>query len=335
MGRTATWVGAFVMLGAVVTGGLASVFGGGQPRGNAYSAVFVDGSGLTPGSDVRAAGVTIGSVSAVEVQPDNKALVRFEVGNDVGLEQTTQATIKYKNLLGDRYLALSPGGGAGPVLAPGGTIPAAQTHPALSLNELFNGFAPLFQGLQPTEINQLSGSIVAILQGEGGSVDELLGQVGSLTGRLADRDKVIGDLLVNLNGVLATVDSHSDQLNGTVVHLRELVAGLSGDRERIGNSIDGINDLSSSVGELLHEARPDLKTAIEQLDRASKVLNDDSPEINSALQNLPAYYQVLGRIGGHAAAINFYLCGVQARLTVAGQTVLSPMIQSEVARCKF
>ena len=39
---------------------------------------------------------------------------------------------------------------------------------------LFNGFQPLFEALSPDDVNQLSGEIIQVLQGEGGTVDSLL-----------------------------------------------------------------------------------------------------------------------------------------------------------------
>jgi phospholipid/cholesterol/gamma-HCH transport system substrate-binding protein len=335
MNRLISAVGAFIAAGVILSVALIGTFSGGQPQGPTYYALFRDASGLKSGSDVRVAGVTVGRVAGVDVLRDNTARIQFSAQTDFTIERTSEATIKYKNVIGDRYLAITEGRGPAPALRPGEAIPASQTHPALSLDDLFNGFSPLFQGLQPAEVNQLSTSIISIFQGEGGSIDGLLGQIGSLTGTLADRDKVIGDLITNLDAVLATVDSHSSQLSSTVSKLSTLVTGLSADRGRIGHSISGINDATSSISGLLHDGRPDIRDAIHELGRFSDSVDRDSPQLDSILQKLPGYYQVLGRIGGHSAAVQFYLCGLQARVSIAGQTVTSPMIQSEVPRCQF
>ena len=86
------------------------------------------------------------------------------------------AAIKYRNLVGQRYVALDQGAGdLDPMLPPGGTIPLDRTTPALDLTALFNGFKPLFQALSPDDVNQLSGEIIQVLQGEGGTVDEPAG----------------------------------------------------------------------------------------------------------------------------------------------------------------
>ena len=85
--------------------------------------------------------------------------------------------------MGQRYVELAQG--VGPVdgtLRPGATIPLERTTPALNLTQLFNGFQPLFQALSPKDVNQLSGEIIQVLQGEGTTVESLIRH-----GRLADQ----------------------------------------------------------------------------------------------------------------------------------------------------
>jgi phospholipid/cholesterol/gamma-HCH transport system substrate-binding protein len=309
----------------------------GTPSGqNTFIAEFSDASQLKPGTDVRAAGVAVGKVASVSLNPDHTVRVQFNTSSKVVLTEGTQVTIKYKNLIGDRYLSLAEGPGAVRALAPGATIPLSNTHPALDLDELYNGFAPLFEGLQPDQVNQLSSSVIAVFQGEGGSVQGLLGSIGSLTGSLADRDAAIGALIDNLNIVLGTLRTDGQQLGSLVDNLQTLVSGLAADRFRIGRSLDGIDNLTGSVSDLLRDTRPDLAGTVAQVNRLSTVVNADGPAVENDLSRFPGYYQVLGRLGAYSGAFQFYICGVQLRLTSpSGQVVESPMISSEVKRCQF
>jgi len=168
-------------------------------------------------------------------------------------------------------------------------------------------------------------------------VGTLLTQIGSLTGTLADRDQVIGHLIDNLNGALATVDAHSGQLDDLVVQLTDLVGGLNRDRDRISHSLTRINDLTDSVADLLHDARPDLKGTVHEVDRLSTVLNADSKLIDDRLRNYPGYYTVLGRLGRNASGFQFYICGVQLWIQAGdgGPSVRSPMILGGDKRCQF
>ena len=127
------------------------------------------------------------------------AEVRFTVDAARTLPASVTATIKYRNLVGQRYIALAQGTGpVGRTLAAGQTVPLAHTTPALDLTALFNGFKPLFQALAPEDVNQLANEVVQVLQGEDTTVDSLLAHTASLTTTLAAKDEVIGQVIDNL-----------------------------------------------------------------------------------------------------------------------------------------
>ena len=155
---------------------------------SSYGAIFVDAVNLNPGDEVRLAGVRVGSVSAVQLYGGTKAKVTFGVDRAVPLSTTTQAVIRYRNLIGQRYLAIVDGPTSGAPLKPGAVIPEDRTQPALNLNTLFNGFRPLLAGLEPGDVNQLSYELIQVFQGEGGTLEGLLAHTASVTSTLADRD---------------------------------------------------------------------------------------------------------------------------------------------------
>ena len=179
-----------------------------------YRAVFSDVTGLVVGSDVDISGVRVGQVTGLSVVNRNEAEVNFTIESGRKLPASVTATIYYLNLVGQRYIQLSQGQAPnGPALQPGSTIPETQTTPALNLTELFNGFQPLFQALSPGDVNQLSGEIVQVLQGQGGNVQSLVANIGSLTTSVAAKDKVIDSVIGNLDTVLNTVNSRGGALS--------------------------------------------------------------------------------------------------------------------------
>ena len=127
--------------------------------------------------------------------------------------KSSTATIRYRNLVGQRYISLTQGVGDLDQMPVDSTIPISRTQPALDLTVLFNGFKPLFAALSPADINKLSAEVIAVFQGEGGNFNALLQNTASLTNTLADRDKVIGETIDNLNVVLNTLAGRDKQLN--------------------------------------------------------------------------------------------------------------------------
>ncbi len=305
-----------------------------QPA-HTYHALFTDVSGLAAGDDVRAAGVEVGRVDSLTLQGDNEVLVSFTASDAVPVTRGTTLMVRYKDIIGGRYLEINPPAGPSAPLPPGGVIPPSRTQPALSLDALFNGFQPLFQGLQPAQINQLSAELITVLQGQGGTIDTLLATVGSLTSTLANRDQVIGQVISNLDKVLGTVSQHDSQLSELVVRLQHLISGLAADRGTVGGSLGRIANLSGTLAGLLTAARPDISGTVYQVDRLATVLNANSRQINSNLQSLPGTYQLLNREGLYGSFFNFYLCGFQLKFTgPTGAPVTTQFFNSEVARCR-
>src|SRR5690606_28468963 len=96
--------------------------------------------------------------------------------------------------------------------------------------------------------------IVQVLQGEAGTVESLLSRTASLTSTLADKEKVIDDLIENLNAVLKTVGDRDEKLSHLVAELQRFVSGLSADRKAIGDSLSAIVALEQETADLLKDS---------------------------------------------------------------------------------
>uniref|UniRef100_A0AAU2UYG8 MCE family protein n=1 Tax=Streptomyces sp. NBC_00003 TaxID=2903608 RepID=A0AAU2UYG8_9ACTN len=300
----------FILVTALATTVLAlSIANTGMGDTRTYKARFTDTTGLIEGDSVRIAGVKVGQVDGVEVVDRRLAQVTFSVRRSRTLPGTATASIKYLNMVGQRYIELGRGTGAvGATLAPGATIPVERTTPALDLTQLFNGFQPLFEGLSPKDVNQLAGSIVRVLQGEGGTVDSLLKHIGSLTTTVAAKDKVIGEVVTNLNAVLTTVNDREAGFNDLVVTLRQLVSGFAGDRKPLGEAIAAMGDLTTVTAALFEDGRAPLKDDIKQLGRLSSHLAESAPQIEDFLRKTPDKMRAITRIASYGSWLNLYLC---------------------------
>ncbi len=112
--------GAFLVFAVANTG---KSFGGG---GYTLHALFEHVDGLALGADVRIAGVKIGTVDAIRLDPKTyEADVRFSVQRGIALTTDSSATVATDGLLGGKYLALATGGDPTD-LKPGGEITITQ-----------------------------------------------------------------------------------------------------------------------------------------------------------------------------------------------------------------
>lgn len=298
-----------------------------------YKAVFSDVTGLLKGDSVRVAGVRVGEVQDIRVYHRTKALVTFTVSDERPLPRSSQVTVRWRNLIGQRYLAVTQGVGSDQLLDEGATIPESHTAPALDLDVLLGGFKPLFQALDPQQVNKLATEIVRTLQGEAGSVNSLLSHTASLTNHLADRDAVIGRLIDNLNAVLGNLDRHDRQLNDLLIQLQRFVSGLSADRKAIGRSLSGIDALTHSTGGLIKDARPHVHEDVKQLGKVAGTLDENKGTIDKTLKRLPKRANKLARTGSYGSWFNFFMCDFDGKVVLPTGKTMTPTFHSDSARC--
>ncbi|MGH3475188.1 MAG: MCE family protein [Aeromicrobium sp.] len=302
--RFVAFVVAAALVLLVLANTMANQVSGGTQR---YLADFTNASGLRPGDDVRAAGVKVGRVQKIELH-QGSARVEFDLTRKQPIFTDTRLSVRYQNLLGQRYLAMLPGPSGTDQLRAGSVVPLDRTDPGFDITTLLNGFEPLFATLEPEQVNQLSASIVAVLQGQGGTVESLLQETASLTNHLADRDEVLGKVLDNLTPVLQNLAARGDDLEQTVKDLRALMTALAKERKSIGGSIDGVSELSEAMSDLVAEARPPLKRDVKAFREFGRISVREMDRINALFANLPIASAAFARPMSHGSWLNMYIC---------------------------
>jgi phospholipid/cholesterol/gamma-HCH transport system substrate-binding protein len=134
-------VGIFVILGFAAVVWFAIQAGAGMAIGHSsypVNARFTNVGGLKSGSQVLIAGVLVGHVKKIDLNPQYAAIVHLDIENGVHLPSDTIASIKTSGIIGDKYIALAPGAESAN-LPPGGTI--TDTESALDLESLISRFA--------------------------------------------------------------------------------------------------------------------------------------------------------------------------------------------------
>ncbi|OZC49273.1 mammalian cell entry protein [Rhodococcus sp. 06-621-2] len=325
----------FVVVMTAVLACLVVVFG--QVRfesTTSFRAVFTSASGLRSGDFVRVAGVEVGKVSEVAIVDNHHAEVGIDVGPGYVVTSSTTATVRYQNLVGDRYLELADGAGEAEPLGDNSTIPLERTSPALDLDQLIGSFEPLFESVDPSKVNDLTAELVAALQGQGGSIASLLAHTATLTTTLADRDEVIGRVITNLDTTLTTLTDQKDVVSTALDRAQNLATGLAADSAAWGTALTEIDSSATTVADLLTVARPPLQSTLDELDRTAVQLDSQKDSIGSIVSRLPDTYAALSRLGAYGNFFNYYLCGIKLKIdTPDGGGLTTPLIGQETGRC--
>ncbi|MBO0879580.1 MAG: MCE family protein [Mycobacterium sp.] len=320
-------VGIFTATMLLVAAGLVVIFGEFRfgPE-YTYHANFSDATRLKSGQKVRIAGVPVGSVKGVKLNPDNSVDVTFGLDKRYTLYSSTRAVIRYDNLVGDRFLEITSGPGELRKLPPDATIDQQHTQPALDLDALLGGLRPVLKGLDADRINTISSYVIELLQGQGGALSNLLANTSAFGSALGARDQVIGDAINNLSTVLNTVDQKSAQFSDSIDQLQQLITGLAQGRDAIAGAVPPLASTSADLTQLLKGARRPLQGVIENTRPIATEIDDRKAEVDNDIEQLGEDYLRLSALGAYGAFFNIYFCSVTIKINgPAGSDILIPM----------
>jgi phospholipid/cholesterol/gamma-HCH transport system substrate-binding protein len=210
------------------------------PQGYQVRAMFKETGLLVTGADVRISGVNVGRVSAIAHRGVD-SLVTMTISQQYApIPLDTHAIMRQKTLLGEAYVALSAGNRTGPKLSDGGTIPQSQIGQTQQLDQVLNSFGkPTQQDLQAflsgsatalagrgEDINNAFGNldpatadleaIVGVLDGEQGSVGQLLRSGATVFQTLGQRSADLQSLITAGDSVMSATAARNASLKATV-----------------------------------------------------------------------------------------------------------------------
>ncbi|MFE6922541.1 MCE family protein [Nocardia sp. NPDC057663] len=280
-----------------------------------YTAIFTDVLGLRPGDDVRMAGVRVGKVEKIELDGKNDAKVSFIVQSDQTVFDDTKALVRYQNLIGQRYVALTPGKAPSPkALESGSVIPIERTEPSFDISALLNGFQPLFQALEPAEVNAMSETLIQALQGDGVSLSSFIVQAAQLASDFQRRDAILSDVITNLSGVMAGLAKRGDELETLVTQTRALIGGLYEQGQSLQASTVVLADATTSLVGMVGKIQPKLAAAQNSSTAALNLLLANGAKLDQVAIDMPSMLADLGRMTSEGTHANAYLCGLDVSL---------------------
>ncbi|GAB2644714.1 MCE family protein [Prescottella soli] len=287
-----------------------------------YTVEFTDVEGLDPGNPVTMSGVRIGRVDAIDFADagggTSKAVVQIEVSSDHTLDRDVTAAIRYGDMLGARYLALEPPAGAaaapaavgenGNALPPGSVIPLDRTTPPVDLTALMNGFAPLFDALEPGRVNTLTRAFVETFDGRGAAVSTLVDRIGTLTADLADRRGVFEQLVANMTTLLGSVNQRRPQLEELIGGLRDLTSSVVDSNDALATVVDSGDRAIASLAASFTRSQGAFGNSVTDLKAVTDQWIADTGAFDRFVAGMPQFADGINRISSYGGFVNLYLC---------------------------
>lgn len=267
-----------------------------------YTARFDDDVvGLLDNDQVKIAGVTVGKVTALEVDDGGGALVTFTVDNAVLLPEDSTVQIRWRDVLGLRFLYVHPG--TSEVLATGSDddvdFPADQTMAPPSVGQFLTRITPFIKALDPKLQNEVLRALQQSVVGREAEIREIVSDGADLTEALASRDDALGRLLDNASTILDEYAQRDEDIRALVDSLVNITETLARRNAALDDGVTALADLQAEFGTLLEANEDDLRAALDALETTTTTLSDNSETLDTLLAlspNLIAYHRV-SRLG--------------------------------------
>lgn len=274
MSRLLVRLVAFTLVCIGFTAWLAFTIGNLHPLQRTYplSATFDDVTGLLRDDNVKVAGVVVGKVTGVRVER-GRAVVDFVVRREVKLPSDTEAAVRWRNLLGQRYVYLYPGR-ASTILEPGDHIPVDRTKPVVDIGELFNRLGPIVNAVDPKQVNAFLDALTGALQGNEAGLSASIHDLAQVASTLGQRDQAIGRLVEQLATLTDALASRDGQIRTILDNLTTVASTFNANTDVLDRASVDLSDLSGNLARLLAQNRPGIDRIIANLGSLAGVIDN-------------------------------------------------------------
>ena len=279
---------AFTAVSAVFTVGLGVKIGNLRLFTDDYrlEAEFSDATGIFRGDAVKLAGVEVGRVMGAEIE-EGKAIVSFVVDQSVRLPLDSTVAMRWRNVLGQRFLYLHPGRDDR-VYRDGDRIPLSRTQNAGDIGEFLNNLAPILQAIDPEKANAFLDAVNTALAGNEAAVQQLLANGNNLDTDLAAQDEDIQTLIESSDIVVSTYAGQDRTIRELLAEFDSLSASLESMTDDVNALLENFPELQLQLDRLLKENRANIDADLRLLDTVSGTLAANRGRLEDTLCTLPA-----------------------------------------------
>jgi phospholipid/cholesterol/gamma-HCH transport system substrate-binding protein len=205
-------------------------FGGTVPfsaRGYRIEVAFPQASELATGADVRIAGVNVGKVVALQLDPrENRTLATLEIQRQYApVPRDIRAMLRIKTLLGETYVDLSTGNRSSGMLGDGGRLPDGEVKPNVNLDQILATFDPATRRAFQTWMQAQAGGVLGRgqdINAAFGNFPEFVDTAERLTATLERQSAGVRGVVANGGTFFNAISRRRGELSGLILAANDL-----------------------------------------------------------------------------------------------------------------
>jgi phospholipid/cholesterol/gamma-HCH transport system substrate-binding protein len=275
-----------VVLALVIAAGVYFVWP--ARSGNKIVGHFTSAVGLYPGDQVRIVGVPVGKIESIEPQAAD-VKITMSVNPDVNVPRDARAVIMAPNLVAARFIQLTPAYTGGPIMPDGASIDLSHTAVPVEWDEVKAALTDLARQLSPAA-GQIQGPLGTLINqaadtfnGNGESFHAALRELSQAAGRLGDSRTDIFGTVKNLRVLVDALSSSNEQIVQFSGHVASVSQVLANSSTHLDQTLATLNHALADVKGFLHQNNSTLIGTVDKLNDLTKVLSDQSEDIEQVL----------------------------------------------------
>ena len=180
--------------------------------------------------------------------------------------------------------------------------------------------------LRPDEVDNITSAVIRALQGDDGSITELIAETSTLAQSFAGPDQILGQVIDNLSRVVADLGRQSANLSLVIQQTRKIFDGLAAQRDTLFQQIDSISAVLSRAAAVVEGAQPAMTQFTTREPGFSQHFVDNKYKFEYLGYNLPLLLKGLSRITDNGAYLNAYICDLNGSVIPGLNPTLSLLL---------
>lgn len=272
--------------------------------GTLYQAEFSDASGLRVGNMVLVGGIRSGRVEEIELDGD-KVVVTFEVENDVEFGTDSRASVEVLNLLGEKYLQLTPAGDG--QLDTDDRIPLDRTESAYDIVGVLGDLTTTTEDIDLGRLKQALDTVGETVQASGPELRASFQGIARLSRSIAQRDEQLRALLDGSAGVTQLLEERSQDIVALMKDGGKVFAELRARRAAVHRLLVNARLLSTELRGVARDNQDEIGPALRELDDLLSLLISKEKELKATLNAYGPYADILVNIIGTGPWFDAYV----------------------------
>ena len=277
--------------------------------GTIYRAEFADASGIHSGNMVQVGGIRVGRVEEVELQKD-KVVVSFEVDNGVEFGTESRASIEVLNMLGEKYLELTPEGSG--QLAEDEVIPVSRTESAYDIVGVFGDLTTTTERIDTGQLQEALNVISDTVNESGPAIHSSFEGISRLSRTVASRDEQIQSLLSSSRTVSELLSARSEDIVDLMKSGDLVFKELRQRKESIHQLLVNARILARELRGVAEDNQRQIGPALQEVDDLLDLLITKEKQLKATLAAVGPYASILGNIIGTGPWFDAYVVNLAA-----------------------